>query len=177
MSYVESPSASPTLSPTINEVSSWPSMTPSLFPTLVQYEPAADASVSATMWKEDSFSALHFAVVFILVGIFVCWVRKSRINRINNNKEPAIQALVLAAMSGDDKDLRTAMSKSKDVGEIELTDLSNTLSNVEDRLDYVIMTEEWDEVSDLEQSQIRATRHVLKDVLKDMLRTRCSANK
>jgi hypothetical protein len=163
MSYVESPSASPTLSPTINEVSSWPSMAPSLLPTLAQYEPAADASGNAMMWKEDSFSALHYALVFILVGIFLCWVRK---RRMKNNKEPAIEALVLAAMSGDDQDLRRA-SKS-DVGEIELTDLSKTLSNVEDRLDYVIMTEEWDEVSDLEQSQITATRHVLKDVLKDM---------
>jgi hypothetical protein len=152
-------------------------MAPSLLPTFVQYEPAADASAAGATWNEQgSFSALHYGVVFILVGIFVCWVRK---RRMKNNKEPTIEALVLAAMSGDDQDLRTASkSTSRDVGEIELTDLSKTFSNVEDRVDYVIMTEEWDEVSELEQSRTSATRHVLKDVLNDMwLRARCGANK
>jgi len=134
---VKSPSPSPSMSPTVVE-SSWPSMGPSCLSSLVE-----DASTDPEFFTQDTrtFSGLRWSLLLISVLSLVLWLTRRR----QSNKS-ASEALVVAALCGDERDLRVPTNKHKVVAEIELTDFTKRYVEDKDPCDYATMSDEEDEL-------------------------------
>lgn len=143
---VETPSLSPSTNPTLDDTL-WPvlsNQSPSCVPSAEVVEDPVSAVVSAdsavsVLQSKHSYSMIKCSCFLIVVFILAWWMRWRR-----REGSAAVEALVVAALSGDDSDLKRMPKRRDMVGEIELTDFTKRHVAEDDPCEYAIMNDDDD---------------------------------